>query len=50
MLALEIVREHLSNTVAWVSGRIESTPGAALNKIMRKAKDSKQASAPPCRV
>ena len=34
VLALEMVREHLSNTVAWVGGLIESTPGAALKKIM----------------
>tara|TARA_B110000208_G_scaffold189450_1_gene251007 strand:- start:119 stop:1564 length:1446 start_codon:yes stop_codon:yes gene_type:complete len=45
VLGLEIIRAHLSETIAWIKGNTESTPSATLKKIMRRTIDSPDTSA-----
>lgn len=45
VLGLDMIKVHLSKTIAWIDGSTESTPSATLKKIMRRTIDSKDTSA-----
>ena len=44
VLGLELIKEHLGSTIAWLAGSTESTPSATLKKIMRRTIDSPKTS------
>ena len=45
VLGLELIKEHLGNTVRWLKNTTESGPSATLKKIMRRTIDSPNTSA-----
>ena len=45
VFGLELIREYLSETIAWIARTTESTPSATLKKVMRRTIDAPATSA-----